>query len=182
MTLPIRTALATRLAQQYATLRNRLARRLGSSDLASEALHDTWLRLNAGAELSAVDNPDAYIFRAALNSAAKLSARERRSSHMVDIDAVFDLADDAPGPERIAIARSEIAALRRTLASLPRRQREIFLQSYVGHATHAELADRYDVSVRTIQSDLRSALLHVAMRFIGQEGFAKQAFKVSRDR
>lgn len=182
MTQPIRTALAARLSQRYATLRDRLGRRLVSSDLASEALHDTWLRLNAGAELSPVDNPDAYLFRAALNSAAKLSARDRRWSDMVDIDTIFDLADDAPGPERIAIARSQIAALRRTLASLPRRQREIFLQSYVGDATHADLAERYDVSVRTIQSELRSALLHVAMRFIGKEGFAKHAFKVSRDR
>ncbi|MEG3089646.1 RNA polymerase sigma factor [Sphingomonas sp. PB4P5] len=182
MTISTRAVLVRLLGERYTLLRDRLSRRLGSTDLATEALHDTWLRLNAGADLAPVDNADAYLFRAALNSAAKLSARDRRALGTVAIDAVLELADDAPGPERIAIARSEIAALRRTLASLTRRQRDIFLESYVGEATHAELAERYGVSVRTIQSELRTALLHVALRFIGKDGFAKQAFKVSRDR
>jgi len=175
-----RSTLRRSLVLRYAELRDRLAARLGSQDLASEALHETWLRLTDGSELAPIANPDAYLFRAALNSASKLSAAERRVLGSVEIDALLDVADDAPGPERIAIARSEIAALRKVLAKLSRRQREIFLESYTGDVGHAELAVRYDVSVRTIQSELREALLHVARTLMESEHFTASSLRVSR--
>lgn len=182
MTGTARRLLARRLADRYAMLRKRLAARLGSADLATEALHETWLRLSKSEDPATVANPDAYLFRAALNNAMKLSAAERRSLSAVEIDAVLDLADDAPDAERTMIAKEELATLKRALASLSRRQREIFLESYVGEATHADLAARYKVSIRTIQSELRTALLHVMARLIDRNVFAKQPVKVSRKR
>jgi len=182
MTETARHLLARRLADRYALLRKRLAARLGSADLATEALHETWLRLSKNKDSATIANPDAYLFRAALNNAMKMSAAERRSLSAVEIEAVLDLADDAPDAERIIIARQELAALKRALASLSRRQREIFLESYAGEATHADLAARYKVSIRTVQNELRTALLHVMGRLLEKDVFAKQAVKVSRKR
>lgn len=182
MTETARHLLARRLVDRYAMLRKRLTSRLGSTDLATEALHETWLRLSKSEEPATVTNPDAYLFRAALNNALKLSAAERRSLSALEIDAVLDLADDAPDAERIIIAREELATLKRALASLSRRQRDIFLESYAGEASHADMAARYKVSIRTIQADLRIALLHVMARLLEKDVFAKQAVKVSRKR
>lgn len=179
-----RSTLAQRLADRYLDLRDMLARKLGSPDRASDALHDTWLRLSQGEGLAHVANPDAYLYRAALNSALKQTYRERSRGLLdsVEIGMVLDLADDSPDPERTAIAKNEVAVLKRTLRSLTPRQRAIFLEIYVGEASPADLAARYKVSVRTIQSDLRTALLHVMVRFAGENGFAKESLKVSRSR
>lgn len=168
------------LIESYTRLRDRLAIRLSSQDLASEALHETWLRLVDGSDLAPVANPDAYLYRAALNSASKLSAAERRVLGSVEIDSLLELADEAPNPERVAIARSEIAALRRILDRLTRRQREIFLDSYAGDVSHDALAARYKVSIRTIQSELREALLHVACNLMEKDRFAASSIRVSR--
>jgi RNA polymerase sigma factor (sigma-70 family) len=175
-----RALLRTSLVARYMQLRDRLAARLGSQDLASEALHETWLRLESGSELSPVANPEAYLYRAALNNAWQLSARERRVLGMVEIDAILEVADDAPDPERVAIAKSEVAALRRILNKLTRRQRDVFLESYIGNVSHDELAARYKVSVRTIQSELREALLHVASTMMEKDSFAASRLRVSR--
>lgn len=177
-----RAALAQILVERYTSLRDRLTRRLGSSERASEALHDTWLRLHRGQDLEPIANPEAYIVTAAMRAAAKRAASERRRIDSGDIDDVLDYPDDMPDPERVAIGKSEVAALRRTLRTLSRRQRDIFVESYINGASHDDLAARYGVSIRTIQTELRTALLHVAQRFIGAESFAKEALKVSRNR
>lgn len=184
MTRTPRSTLAGHLSDRYLALRELLTRKLGSSDRASDALHDTWLRLSQGEDLTHVANPDAYLYRAALNSALKQTSKDRRQGLLdsVEISATLSLADDAPDPERAAIAKNEVAALKRTLAGLTRRQRAIFLEIYVAETTHAELAARYKVTVRTIQTDLRTALLHVMTRFVGENAFAKESFKVSRNR
>lgn len=184
MTRTSRASLAQRLADRYVELRDLFTRRLGSSDRATDALHDTWLRLNQGEDLAAVANADAYLYRAVLNSALKQTAKDRRQGLLdsVEISTILSLADDAPDPERVAIAKNEIAALKRSLASLTRRQRTIFLEVYVGEASPADLAARYKVSVRTVQTELRTALLHVMTRFAGENSFAKESFKVSRSR
>ncbi|QXQ08571.1 sigma-70 family RNA polymerase sigma factor [Sphingosinicellaceae bacterium] len=176
----MRAVLRNTLVDGYDQLRKRLTARLGSIDLAGEALHETWLRLQDGPALAPVDNQQAYLFRAALNNASKLGAAQRRVLGTGDIDDLLSIADDAPGPERIAIARNEIAHLRRTLHGLTRRQREIFLESFTGDATHAELADRYGVTIRTVQSDLRQALIHVARGMAGNDRFAIGTLRVSR--
>ncbi|MFC4253981.1 sigma-70 family RNA polymerase sigma factor [Altererythrobacter xixiisoli] len=182
MSGPARVALTERLVAHYADLRRRLARALGSRDRASEALHDTWLRLQSGGDLAPVADPDAYLFRSALNHANRAAVAERRLLNSIEISSAINLADESPDPERVAIARSEVAALKRALSSLTARQREIFMESYVGEATHAELAERYNVSVRTIQADLRTGLLHVASRLLDKDVCAKQDLKVSRNR
>lgn len=177
-----RSILAKILAERYVNLRDRLTRRLGSSDRASEALHDTWLRLNRGNELGPVANPEAYIITAAVNNAAKRISAENRRIDSVDLIEALDTPDEAPDQERIAIGKSEIAALKRTLNRLSPRQRDIFVESYINGSSHEELAERYDVSVRTIQAELRTSLLHVAESFIGADRFTKEAVKVSRNR
>jgi RNA polymerase sigma-70 factor (ECF subfamily) len=177
-----RAALAHILADRYNSLRDKLTRRLGSSDRASEALHDTWLRLNRGEDLEPVANPEAYIVTAAMNAAAKRITGERRRLDTGNIDDVLEYPDDAPDAERVAIGKSEVAALKRTLKSLTRRQRDIFVEIYINGLPHQELAERYSVSVRTVQGELRIALLHVADRFIGSDRFANEALRVSRTR
>ena len=174
-----RALLQKSLVERYGQLRDRLAARLGSKDLAGEALHETWLKLNDGAELAPVADPVAYLYRAAMNTASTLAATNKRVLGTGEIDDLMRIADDAPDPERIAISRSELAHVWKILRELTPRQRHVFVESFTGSATHAELAERYGVSVRMIQMDLRDAILHCARRTRRKNPFAHGASRVS---
>lgn len=175
-----RSFLGSSLVARYRQLRERLTSRLGSADLATEALHETWIKLQDGPDLAPVNDAEAYLFRAALNTASNLRASRQRLLDAVEIDRILGLADESPDPERVAIGRSELAALRKALNGLSPRQRHIFLECFTGDATHAELAEHYSVTIRTIQIELREAILHCARQMKWKKFFAPTDLRVSR--
>lgn len=174
-----RATLRDALVEHYHHLRDRLTARLGSQDLAGEALHETWLKLHDGAELTPVENANAYLYRAAVNTASNLSSSRRRVLGEGEIEDLINTACDAPDPEQIAIDRSELAHVWRILSELRPRQRHIFVESFTGTATHEELADQYGVTVRMIQIDLREAILHCARKTRRKNPFARRMARVS---
>lgn len=146
-----------RLLKRYDEFVRRLARRVGSADLAREIVHETYLRLQRVGEPVPIQNPDGYIFRTAINIAKNKSVVDRRYLNSSDIDILIGIPDEAPGPGRIVEARSETALLQQALGRLPSRRREIFEASWVDETPHAELALRYGVHLRTIQRELEQA-------------------------
>lgn len=169
------------LLDAYAELKARLARRLGSIDLASEALHETWLRLQQAPEIAPVANPKAYLYRAALNTATNLRIAQARRLTATEVDALFDLADEAPGPDRAAAARQEMALLLKALAELTPRQQDVFRETFGQGVPQAELARRHRVGLRTIQSDLHVAIRHCARRLGRKSFFASKLSGLSRE-
>jgi RNA polymerase sigma factor (sigma-70 family) len=152
-----RADLRNRLLERYDEFVRRLARRVGSVDLAQEVIHETYLRLQRAGEPMPIRNPDGYIFRTAVNIAKNRSVVERRYLNISEIDDLVGIPDEAPDPARIVEARSEADLLRRALAQLPARRREIFEASWADETPHAELARRYGVHLRTIQRELEQA-------------------------
>lgn len=152
------------LVAQYQDFVRWLTRRLGSAELAQDALQETFLRLDQGNSIGPVRNPKAYLMRTALNMAANRRAADNRRLVSDEINNLLELPDDAPDPARAAEARSEIDALKRALEELPARSREIFLASWVENLPHQEIARRYGISVRTVQIELKQALEHCDFR------------------
>jgi len=159
-----RAALLSALIEGYDELKRRLARRLGSSDLAGEALQDTFLRLECGNDVGTVRSPRAYLFRTALNMAANRRVAENRRVATSEVDALLAVPDDAPDPARIIEARSDIEALERVLRQLPIRQRDIVRATFIEEESMQDIARRYRVTTRTVQIELREALLYCAER------------------
>ena len=159
-----RAALLSLLLEGYDDLRKRLTRRLGSAELAGESLQDTFLRLNAVPETDPIRNPQAYLFRIAMSVAATRKIAENRRLTISEVGAFLDFADDAPDPARIVEARSEIDALKRALQELPARRREILIAACMDEIPHQSIARRFGVTVRTIQSELKQAINHCALR------------------
>lgn len=155
-----RAALLEMLVAGYADLKRRLTRRLGSADLAAEAMQDTFVRV-ACANIGPVRRPRAYLFRVALNVAADRRRVERRHRGVCDADAVLDAVDDTPGPARTVEARSDIDALKRAIAALPARRHDILMAFLAGVAQRA-IARRLDISVRTVQVEIKLALQYCA--------------------
>ncbi len=108
------------LTDRYDDFRRRLARRLGSAELATETLHETWLRLARPGSPGAVESPESYVLRVALNAAFDQRRTADRELSVSDVEILKHLDDDQLDPQRIAEARSEVMALRRALDELPR--------------------------------------------------------------
>ena len=88
------------MLQRYDDLKARLTRRLGCADMASDALQDTWLRLEGKDELGPVDSPGAYLLRMAVNVAVDQQRAENRRLTSSEAEALLALLDPAPGRRR----------------------------------------------------------------------------------
>lgn len=158
-----RPALQDFLAANYTRLHRRLLRYLGCPDLASDCLHDAWLRLREMASPASVQSPEAYVYRTACNLAMDRMRGNRHRQYTGDADTELDhVVDDAPGPDRIAQARSELAAVERSIGCLPRRHRSVMLALRIDELTRQEVAARYDISLRSVDTTLRQALDYCA--------------------
>jgi RNA polymerase sigma factor (sigma-70 family) len=175
-----RASLQKMLAERYQHLLRRLSRHLGSEALAGEALHETYIRLGRGGELDDVSNAEAYLFRATINTAHNIRVSERRSRTVLEMDAALDVPDDTPPPDRAIQANEQLAVVVAALNELPERQKVAFLESYVGSTPTEVLAQRYNVAVRTIQADIRAAVVHCAKRLGRKEVLANDRVRLSK--
>lgn len=150
------------LVAGYTDIRRRLTRRLGSEDLASEVLHETYLRLGAANDAAAIERPADYIFRVALNIASDQRRIGHRRLRYSEVEALYHFAAASIDAEREIEARSELAALGRAFDVLTPRQRAIMIAVRVDGTSHAALAERFGVSERMIDKELRRALEHCA--------------------
>jgi len=157
-------ALQQRLLSRYEELKRRLTRHLGSSELAGDALHDTWLRLERGGALDTVRSPDTYLLRVAINMGRDSLRAENRLVSTTDAATLLGIADDAPDAERDVEARSELRLLTRIMAELPPRQKTILLAARVEGLGRSEIAQRYGVSVRYVHRELQAAHDYCAER------------------
>lgn len=154
--------LRDQLVENYDGLISRLTRRLGSSDFAHEALHETFLRLDRVTDAVPVRSPADYLFRIAINVAKD---RHRAQAHRIsvsEVDALLGVCDERPDAAQVVEARSEIAAFRRALAELPDRSRRVLEGISIEGATAHDVAARLQVSLRTVENDLSLALRHCA--------------------
>lgn len=155
------------LARSYASLHGRLARRLGCADLASDSLHNAWLRL-ARPVAGEVVNADAYVYRMACHLAVDQLRERALWQSLSDPDASCpDLIDEAPGPQQTAEARSALAALTRAMDGMSRRQRAVLMALRVEGRNRDDVADWLGLSTRSIDTALRQALRHCELGLRG---------------
>ncbi|MGP9814509.1 RNA polymerase sigma factor [Rhodopseudomonas sp. NSM] len=157
-------ALRELLIAKYDEFGRRLTRRLGSADLASDVLQETYLRLERISDIGPVRSPGAYLFKIALNIALDRHRAEQRRLTVDEVDALLTIPDDRPDAARVIEDRSEINLLRRAIAELPERRRRVLLLSRIDGLPHREIAERLSVTVRTVETDLKQAVEHCAER------------------
>lgn len=155
------SALRRLLVDDYHALRERLARRYGSADFASELLHDIWLKLGrapAEGAAVAVRNPRAYLYRVAINLAADRGRSERARLSTAELDALHRRAYEDLDPERIVEARMDVRALADAINRLPPLRRAVFIAARLDERPYKEIAARHGISVRVVDRELSLAL------------------------
>ncbi|OWY30396.1 RNA polymerase sigma factor [Herbaspirillum robiniae] len=168
MTETLKNVLQSLFVTRYEQFRKHLRLRLGSDDLAGDALHETYLRVEKMNPEGAIKYPSAYLFRIALNVAEDQRRGNARILGAAEIDELYDLADELADPARTVDGRSQINALENALAELPWRRRSIVIAARVEEMPHAEIARRFNVSPRTVEKELRAGLEHCCHR-LGRE-------------
>lgn len=149
------------LVDRYDDIKARLTRQLGSEELASESLHETWLRLHRQGDAGPVQRPSAYILHVATNIARDALRSESRRLRRSEVDAALDIADPAPGPADIHEARRDLEVIERAIRELPDRQRAVLTASRMECLSHQEIANRLGISKRTVLYELRRAVAHL---------------------
>ncbi|MDQ8727919.1 RNA polymerase sigma factor [Bradyrhizobium sp. LHD-71] len=157
-------ALRQLLVERYDHFRQRLTRRLGSADVAQETLHELYLRMERPDNAGALQNPNTYILASAVNLARDRWRTEHRRAQRVDVDALYALIDENPGPDRIIESRQTIETLRRALDELTPRQRQILIAVRYEKLTQDEIAKRLNISARFVRKELKRALQHCESR------------------
>jgi RNA polymerase sigma-70 factor (ECF subfamily) len=148
----------------YHDVKRRLTQRLGSADLAGEAMHEAWIRLATVESAGAIQQPEHYLFRTALNAMNDRHRRERRHSQTVELDRALEIADERPTIEEELVARAEIKAFEAIVAELPPQRRAIFLAARVGNVPHEVIAKQMRISRRTVARELLRAHEHCLSR------------------
>jgi RNA polymerase sigma-70 factor (ECF subfamily) len=155
------------LVSGYDELKRRLTRRFGSADVATEVLHETWLRLDSGTEIAAVQHPESYLYRMALNIAVDRKRADARWADRARLEALLRSDIDRLDPEHIAAMRSEVAALDRILAEMPVRRRDVFMAALVEELSYREIATRLGISLRSVEREMGYAFDHCVERLKG---------------
>ncbi|MGK5011373.1 sigma-70 family RNA polymerase sigma factor [Janthinobacterium sp. MDB2-8] len=157
------------LESNYRGLHRRLTHHLGCAELASDSLHDAWLRLGtlaAGDGAALAHSPVAYVFRVACNAAMDSLRRNRAWLYADEGDGeaglVNFLADTAAGPERLAELHADVRRLAQAVELLPRRHQQVLEALRVDELSRQEVAERHDMSLRNVDTALRQALDHCA--------------------
>lgn len=145
------------------SLKRCLTQRLRCPEVAEDLIQETWLRIANGENGSALGNPRAYLFRIASNLAIDHHRRETRRSEIVNQagDTIIAGADELT-PERHHLARAELASMKRAIAALPARCREVFYLSRFEQVPRHEIARRLGISMTTVEKDLRRVLRQLA--------------------
>jgi len=158
------------LIQSYEQIKRSLSIQLGSPELAGDTLHDIWLRLQRDGHIAGpIINPQAYLIRMSLNLAIDVRRSQSRMLSAEDVQELMSvIPDPTPGPAQIAEARSELEALRAAVNEMPARRREILILVRWDNWPQREVAKRMGVSLRTVESELKTAQEYCAARLVSR--------------
>lgn len=139
----------------------------GSMSDAEDVAQNVFLRIAQQGECrTAMDNPDSYVYRAAINGALDLLRKRQRESAVPIDDADF-LSTGVP-IERATEAREMVDLLRSSLSRLSPRAAEMFVLRYVEDRDLSEIAHLMDTSRAVV-----AVMLHRTRARLRQEFHAR---------
>lgn len=159
-----RSPLVKLFLTSYEDFRVRLRRRLGSEELANDVLHETYLRVDRMVDTSDIAQPNAYLYRMALNVAADRRQADARLLTGDEIEELLQISDEALDPARVVGGQKELQTLLKALYELPARRRRIFIAARLEEAPHLEISQRFGISTRMVEKEIKAALGHCALR------------------
>ena len=124
-------------------------------DVVQESFATVWEKLRDGADIADLKS---YMYRAVYNRAISL-LRSRSDKTNVSLD----LLSEEPSEEVIDTSERD-AALWEAIDSLPERCREVFLLSKRDGLSREQIAERLDISIKTVETQMTKAFSRLRSR------------------
>jgi len=156
------------LARRYAKpLQRYFEKRVRNRDDVPDLVQDVLTRLSRLRDLSSLEQPEHYLFRAASSALRDQARRDQvrhRSDH-VEFDANLH-GDSEFSPDRILAGKLAVSAMYTALRALPERTRDIFVLRAFEEQKTADVASVMGISTRAVELHYAKALamLAVALR------------------
>lgn len=139
-----------------------LARLLGCPEAGREAAQDVFLKLLLRPETTSIENPRAFLLRAARNIAIDLLRAESARPLFEPVeDHRESLADTLSDPARITEARQQLRLLAEGIGGLPPKCRDVFFLHRFEGLTQKEIAGRLGISVKMVEAHMARAMLQL---------------------
>ncbi len=134
-----------------------------------DLLQDVYVRVYEAALKQIPESAKPFVFTTARNLLINRVRRER----IIPIEAVaewetLNVAKDEPGPDRVLMARDELARLQVTLDRLPPRCREAILLRRIEGLSRREIAARMGISEYTVAEYLTHSICALADMLYGE--------------
>lgn len=148
------------------------SRRVHNHAEAEDLTQEVFVRLLGSASVADVVNADAFVFKIAANLLRDRGRKAARWRFMESVPAddeslihqlTQDLVEDR-GPERVLLAREQLAAALKALDELGERTKNMFILFRLEHMKHRDIAALYGVSESTVEKQVMKATLHLAWR------------------
>lgn len=146
-------------------LRRRLRARVRSHDEANDLVQDAFARLLGARSLARVRDPGAFLNRIVRNLLIDRSRRlSARPPHVSIVDEIA-----VPPDQGQAIEVEQMRQRYRDLvALLPPRTREVFVLHRIDGVGYKEIAERLDISVRTVEWHVAQAIVRISKGLDGE--------------
>jgi RNA polymerase sigma-70 factor (ECF subfamily) len=133
-------------------------RRGRSEQDADDLVQEAWVRLACYERENHVEQPEAFLMRAALNLSIDAHRANTTRGEQVLLEDVV-LLDARPGVEDVLLGRERMARLSECLARLSDKTRAIFLAHRLEGLSYQEIARLHGMSISSVHKHIAKALL-----------------------
>lgn len=133
-------------------------KKIRDKDLTKDILHDFFAGLWAGRDkIPTIINPAAYFFTVINRKLIDHFLHQKVAAKYVDSFAVF-LGKEEGKTDHLIREKQLIQAIEAEIRALPPRMREVFELSRKHYLNHKEIADRMNISEKTVDRQISNAL------------------------
>jgi RNA polymerase sigma-70 factor (ECF subfamily) len=127
---------------------------------AEDLVQEAWVRLACYSQERTVEQPEAFLMRAALNLSIDAYRETKGRGEAVVFDEAV-LVDTSPGVEAVALARERMTRLLECLRGLNTKSRDILLDHRFHGMSYQEIARKHGLSVSAVEKHIARATLAV---------------------
>jgi RNA polymerase sigma-70 factor (ECF subfamily) len=139
-------------------------RRVHSRNEAEDLTQEVFLRLVRRLDQDRIENPEAFVFRTAVNLLRDRSRRGKTfQSHLAEMSHQHASVEEL-SPERVFDSRQSLTLVLEVLDQLDERTRDVFILHRLEGMKHAQIASLYGVSISSIEKYVIKALTLLARR------------------
>lgn len=147
---------------QRGALIRMLSRVVGCASLAEDLAQETYLKVAKALSTRPIEHLRPFLYQTAqylaFDHLRSQRSKRRFECSYSDEDRVAEVPTTAPGPESHAQGQQQLQRFQQVLGTLPKRQQQILVLHKLQGLAQSEIAQRLQVSLSTVEKDLRHAL------------------------